>query len=76
MKSDSVHKQQCTCQGKLISTTDIVHICKKHTYPLSVLLHNAEFVAVHQKIFLTGIEASGLTDILPSMEQRGRGERG
>ena len=53
----------------------LVHIWAKRWFPSLFLWQNAEFVNVSPKNFLTGIEASGLTVILPSMEQGGRGER-
>lgn len=65
----------CRIQANLRGSHIIVHTCEKCTYFIAALLQNAEFVITHQKLFLTGIEASGLTDILPSVEQRGRGER-
>ena len=52
-----------------------VHIWAKRWFPSLFLLQNAEFANLSPKIFLTGIEASGLTVILRSMEQGGRGER-
>ena len=68
--------EKCRFQADLRDSLIIVRGCEKCTYFITVLLQNAEFVITHQKLFLTGIEASGLTDILPSVEQRGKGERG
>ncbi len=60
---------------KFIHIVRFVHIWAKRRFPFLLLLRNAEFSSSLQKLFLTGIEASGLTVILPSMEQGGRGER-
>ncbi len=60
---------------ELIHIVRFVHIWAKRQFVLRFFLQNADFIRLHQKLFLTGIEASGLTVILPSMEQRGRGER-
>lgn len=56
-------------------TPGLMHIWAKCCFFLLALLRNAEIRRLSQKLFLTGIEASGLTVILPFMEQRGRGER-
>lgn len=60
---------------EFIHIVGLVHIWAKRCFSFLLLLRNAEFANSFQKLFLTGIEASGLTAILPSMGQGGRGER-
>ncbi len=60
---------------KFVHIVRLVHIWAKRCFSFLLLLQNAEFSSFFQKLFLTGIEASGLTAILTSMEQGGRGER-
>ena len=67
--------KKCRIQGNLRYSLAAVNAYEKSAHFPAILLQSAEFVTVHQKLFLTGIEASGLTDILPSVEQKGRGER-
>lgn len=61
--------------SEFIHIVRLTHIWAKCYFFLLPLLRNAEFKRSSQKLFLTGIEASGLTVILRSMEQGGRGER-
>ncbi len=61
--------------SEFIHIVRFVHVWAKCYFFFLILLRNAEFRRSSQKLFLTGIETSGLTVILPSMEQKGRGER-
>lgn len=64
-----------TVVANFIYTAYYIHICAKCHFSSRFLRQTAEIAQSLQKLFLTGIEASGLTVILPAMEQRGRGER-
>lgn len=71
----NIQEIQGSTPAPFVETIRLVYICEKRPVFLAILLQNAEFWIFNQKLFLTGIGASGLTVILPLVEQRRRGER-
>lgn len=62
--------------NRVLNPFCLIFVGKRGQYFTTILLQNAEIPSSLKKLFLTGIEASGLAVILPPMERKVRGERG